>query len=72
SDDLLETVTDPKGFGAGRFAPRHNSGGNVTFMDGHVKYHTPGQLAIGTDWNKTKTLASVLITDTNTFLWDLK
>ncbi len=41
-------------------------------MDGHVKYHTPGQLAIGTDWNKTKTLASVLITDTNTFLWDLK
>jgi prepilin-type N-terminal cleavage/methylation domain-containing protein/prepilin-type processing-associated H-X9-DG protein len=69
SDDLTDT-TAPANFGAGRFAPRHNSGGNVSFVDGHVKYYTPGQLAVGTDWNKTKPLATVNITDLNAFIWD--
>ena len=71
NDDATET-TAPANFGAGRFAPRHNSGGNVTFVDGHVKYYTPGGLAVGTDWNKTKAAGSVNITDLNTFLWDIR
>lgn len=68
-DDATETVA-PANFGAGRFALRHTSGGNVTFVDGHVKYYTPGQLAVGTDWNKTKGLNTVNITDLNAFIWD--
>ncbi len=70
SNDPSNNTNTPKGIGAGIFAPRHNSGGNVTFVDGHVKYQTPGQLAIGTDWNKDKTITQVRITDLNAFLWD--
>jgi prepilin-type N-terminal cleavage/methylation domain-containing protein/prepilin-type processing-associated H-X9-DG protein len=70
SNDARDTQNTPKGFGAGLFAPRHNSGGNVTFMDGHVKFFTPGQLAVGTNWDKTKTITQVSITDLNLFLWD--
>ena len=69
TDDATESVA-PKGFAAGRFAPRHTSGGNVTFLDGHSKWMTAGQLAIGTNWNKTKTISATSVTDLNVFLWD--
>lgn len=70
NDDLTDTLISPKGFGAGRFAPRHTSGGNVTFMDGHSKWSTAGQLAVGTNWNKTKSLTTITVTDVKSYLWD--
>ena len=56
----------------GNFAPRHSGGGNVAFMDGHVKFYTPGGLAAGTDWNKSKPQASINMLDRTQYLWDLK
>jgi len=53
------------------FATRHNGGGNVSFMDGHVKWLTPGKLAAGTNWTVSST-AAPQITDLNQYLWDLK
>jgi len=56
----------------GHFAARHNSGGNVAFMDGHVKFYTPGSLAAGTNWAKGISENAVVINDLNQYLWDRK
>jgi len=53
----------------GSFMPRHGSGANVAFMDGHVKWYTPGGAAVGTNWTKSSTYASVSINNMNTYLW---
>ena len=60
----------PKDSHTGYFAPRHLEGGNVAFMDGHVKFFTPGRLAQGTNWSKTTPLSSVVVTDRSQYLWD--
>ena len=63
----------PSGSGAtGHFSPRHLEGGNVAFMDGHVKWMTPGRLAQGTNWSNTTPYTSVEITDESQYLWDTK
>ena len=54
----------------GFFSPRHLEGGNVAFMDGHVKWFTPGRLAQGTNWSRTTPNASVAITNRPIYLWD--
>ena len=46
-------------------------GGQVCFVDGHVKFMTAGQLAAGTDWNVNTPNSSVHVTDRNQYLWDL-
>lgn len=73
-DDAVETVIAPKNTGASLFAMRHGglSGGNVSFVDGHVKFMTPGQLAVGTNWKKDGAQASVAINDVPKYLWDRK
>ncbi len=58
--------------GTGNFSPRHSDGGNVTFMDGHSKWFTPGNLAAGTNWRKDISNAAVEVTDESKYLWDLK
>ena len=51
---------------------RHvNRGGQVCFVDGHVKFMTAGQLAAGTDWNVNKQNSDIHVTDRNQYLWDL-
>ena len=52
--------------------PRHaDRGGQVCFVDGHVKFMTAGQLAAGTDWNVNKKNSDIHVTDRNQYLWDL-
>ena len=48
---------------------RYNKGANVAFADGHVKWFTPGGLAVGTDWNSTKAGGDINITDVEAYLW---
>jgi prepilin-type processing-associated H-X9-DG protein len=52
--------------------PRHNSGTNVAFCDGHVKWMTPGNLAAGTNWQKGMNSGDIQVTDINKYLWDLQ
>ncbi len=54
----------------GQFAPRHTSGGNIAFMDGHSKWASPGAAAAGTNWRVGINGAQVRITDVNSYLWD--
>ena len=54
----------------GQFAPRHNSGSNVAFMDGHAKWMTPGAAAAGTNWRVGINGAQVVINNTSAYLWD--
>jgi prepilin-type processing-associated H-X9-DG protein len=61
-----------RGQGTGLFEARHSGGGNVGFADGHVKWMTPGNLAAGTNWNRTRAYTAVQITDLNQYLWDLE
>jgi len=49
---------------------RHNNGFNVSWVDGHVKWMTPGALAQGTNWTPTTPECSVVITDKTKYLWD--
>ena len=56
---------------ADRLSNRHAGGSNVLFCDGHVKWLTPGRLAIGTDWNTGSTQGNVHITDFTKYLWSL-
>jgi prepilin-type processing-associated H-X9-DG protein len=68
--DTINYASAPTG--TGTFAVRHTLGGNVTFSDGHAKWFTPGGLAVGTDWNKTKSSGAINITDRSTYMWDLQ
>lgn len=56
----------------GFFRPRHNDGGNVTFVDGHSKFLRPGALAAGTDWAKGKNPGDIYIVDRTQYIWDLQ
>ena len=47
-----------------------NGGTNVTWVDGHTKYTTPGNLAAGTTWRKGLTNSQILIVDRAKYLWD--
>ena len=58
-------------FPVDRVSVRHNGGSNVMFCDGHVKWMTPGSLAVGTDWNANSTQGNVNITDFSKYLWSL-
>ena len=70
NDSAWENPTGTKTTTA-QFAPRHNGGGNTSFMDGHVKFYVPGSLAAGTNWKAgVASSGSVIETDTNTYLWD--
>ena len=61
-----------KGKGTGLFEARHSEGGNVCFIDGHVKFMKSGALASGTNWTSTRAVGTVNITDLNQYLWDLE
>lgn len=50
---------------------RHNEGMNVVWVDGHVKWMKPTQLAAGTNFGPGKVADQVVITDKSKFLWDL-
>lgn len=56
----------------GDFQARHLEGGNVAFVDGHVKWFTPGRLASGTDWAVGKANTAVSITDMSQYMWDYR
>lgn len=56
----------------GSFAPRHLGGGNVAFVDGHVKWMTPGRLAVGTNWAVGMANSDVQILDRSQYLWDTR
>ena len=49
-----------------------DGGGNVAFLDGHVKFYTPGALAAGTNWRKGISENAVVINDETQYLWDRK
>jgi prepilin-type N-terminal cleavage/methylation domain-containing protein/prepilin-type processing-associated H-X9-DG protein len=53
--------------------PRHgNQGGNLIFVDGHVKFMTAGRAAAGTNWTPTTQNSAVVVTDRNQYIWDLE
>jgi prepilin-type N-terminal cleavage/methylation domain-containing protein/prepilin-type processing-associated H-X9-DG protein len=53
--------------------PRHqNVGGNVTFVDGHVKFMTAGRAAAGTNWTPNTYNYDIVVTDRNQYIWDLR
>lgn len=68
--DTFQFQNNPTG--TGTFAIRHTQGGNISFADGHAKWFTPGGLAIGTNWTKTATNSSIIVTDRSVYLWDLQ
>lgn len=49
--------------------PRHGGGINVSFMDGHARWYSPGSLAAGTNWDMSKKGSQISVTDYNTYLW---
>jgi prepilin-type processing-associated H-X9-DG protein len=55
----------------GDFDPRHTSGGNVAFCDGHTKWMTPGALAAGTNWHVGVKNTQLVVTDYSQYLWSL-
>jgi len=65
-------VIPPNVTGTGNVDPRHTKGTNVSFCDGHVKWYTPGGLAVGTNWNVSIPNTQVLITNLSQYLWSLK
>jgi len=52
--------------------PRHQSGGNLVFVDGHVKMMTAGQAAAGTNWTVNTQNSGVKVLDRNQYIWDLQ
>lgn len=56
--------------GTGDTAVWWNGGTNVTWIDGHAKYFTPGNLAAGTNWYKGIANSAVIITDRSKYVWD--
>jgi prepilin-type N-terminal cleavage/methylation domain-containing protein/prepilin-type processing-associated H-X9-DG protein len=52
--------------------PRHGQGGNIVFVDGHVKFMTAGRVAAGTNWDVNKKNTEIVVTDRNEYLWDLE
>lgn len=55
----------------GGAAWRHNEGFNVTFCDGHAKFHKIGALVAGTNNpNLANPCSSVLVTDYGQYMWD--
>jgi prepilin-type N-terminal cleavage/methylation domain-containing protein/prepilin-type processing-associated H-X9-DG protein len=82
------TLTTPEGcvwsnggWGLGSFngpyggfeQPRHGSqGGNVCFVDGHVKFMNAGKLAAGTNWTVTTQNLAVRVIDRSQYIWDLE
>lgn len=58
--------------GTGNVALRHTGGTNTLFCDGHVKWFTPGNLAIGTNWSVTTPNNQVKVTDAAEYLWSTK
>jgi len=68
--DTINYAANPTG--TGQVAVRHTQGTNVSFVDGHAKWYTPGGLAVGTNWNKTMSSGAIQITDRSAYLWDLQ
>lgn len=58
--------------GTGDMSPRHFDGCNVAFVDGHVKWMTPGRLAEGTNWKVGIANTDIQITDFSKYLWDYR
>jgi prepilin-type N-terminal cleavage/methylation domain-containing protein/prepilin-type processing-associated H-X9-DG protein len=56
----------------GIVSTRQTGGTNATFLDGHSKFFTPGNLARGTSWRRGVTNDQIFITDLTTYLWDLE
>jgi len=61
----------PKSY-TGNVESRHFGGTNVAFVDGHVKWMTPGRLAEGTNWRVGITNTAVNITDLSRYIWDYR
>jgi prepilin-type N-terminal cleavage/methylation domain-containing protein/prepilin-type processing-associated H-X9-DG protein len=58
--------------GTGDFKARHLDGGNVSFVDGHVKWFSPGRLASGTNWRIGIANTAIDITNMSEYLWDYR
>lgn len=57
----------------GYSAPRKSNQVNTSFLDGHVRYMGPGQLAAGTDWTRTSNAGVSIIPDRRgDYLWDME
>jgi len=56
----------------GSYAVRHSGGGNVSFIDGHSKYFSPGGIAAGTNWRTGINSGDIVINDRSKYLWDLQ
>ena len=52
------------------FAFRHQEGGNITFSDGHAKFHKTGAAASGTNYNPAQSCTQTWILDYSRYLWD--
>jgi prepilin-type N-terminal cleavage/methylation domain-containing protein/prepilin-type processing-associated H-X9-DG protein len=61
---------EPGNTNTDRVSIRHG-GTNVLFCDGHAKWMTPGNLAIGTNWSTTTTAGNIYILDFTKYLWSL-
>lgn len=62
--------SEAEGLYTGGVALRKAGQSVVAFNDGHVKGLFPAQLAAGTNWNKTRTWATIAITDIEQYMWD--
>jgi len=50
-------------------------GGNqavTSFLDGHVKAMSPGQLGAGTNWTRDTAAGSIVVNDLTRYLWDIE
>jgi prepilin-type N-terminal cleavage/methylation domain-containing protein len=68
----IPSATEEGGKFTGGVAFRAAKNNPVAFLDGHVKKMTAGGIAAGTNWNINSTDASIIVTDTSKYLWDLK
>jgi len=70
-DGIVKNVYENGAF-TGGVAPRANDGAIVVFADGHASRMAMGRLADGTNWNKTRTAASMAMVDESRYIWDDK
>lgn len=65
-------LTEAAGSLTGGNSMRAANNGITSFVDGHTKKMAAGNLASGTNWNKTRVNSAVVVTDVTKYLWDLQ
>jgi len=63
------TVTAGANTGGMSARAPQNQEGTISYVDGHAKKQSWAQASVGTNWNPTLANGSLVVTNTNTYMW---